>query len=81
MEQQTIITWVKCHHGVEKRNPLGCEQCRKEKDNFLYLANKAKNGGIDKKIPITRGCKNKTCFCNGSCMEVIGYREPMPHEI
>jgi len=26
------------------------------------------------KVPILKGCPNKTCFCTGACQQIIGYR-------
>lgn len=33
------------------------------------------------KVPIYRGCSNKTCFCDGSCQQIVGYRDRIPGEI
>jgi hypothetical protein len=33
------------------------------------------------KVPIYKGCKNKTCFCTGDCKEVVGYRDKTADEI
>lgn len=27
-----------------------------------------------KKIPILKGCTNKTCFCTGDCKQIIGWK-------
>jgi hypothetical protein len=32
------------------------------------------------KVPIYKGCGNKTCLCTGACKEVIGYRDRFPGE-
>lgn len=33
------------------------------------------------KVPIYKGCPNKTCFCTGQCKEIIGYRDKIQGEI
>jgi len=71
------ITWEKCHHGVEKRDIGGCDKCREERNQLISAASKA-SIETTTRIPIKRGCTaNGPCFCNGSCMEVIGYRDPL----
>lgn len=32
------------------------------------------------KVPIRKGCKAKKCFCDGSCKEIIGWRDKLPNE-
>lgn len=73
------IEWVKCPHGIEKRSIIGCPDCEKQKVEFYNSIIKERDN-IPQKIPILRGCKaaeNGGCFCNGSCQEIIGYREPL----
>lgn len=73
------ITWEKCHHGVEKRLTIGCDECRKERDILFNGINKTSAQNLTwTRIPVKRGCTaNGPCFCDGSCMEVIGYRDPL----
>lgn len=73
------ITWEKCHHGVEKRSFIPCEECRKEKESFKLLAAKNSVDTAPARIPIRRGCSAQggQCFCNGSCQEIVGYRDPL----
>ena len=36
------------------------------------------------KVPVKRGCmvaKNGRCFCDGSCEEIVGYRDKLPGEV
>lgn len=71
------IVWEKCIHGVEKRNPMGCQKCREEQKKYSDLFWGALPD-TDKRIPITRGCTaHGPCFCDGSCKEIIGYRDPL----
>jgi len=58
------------------------------KSNILHSALTCSyNAGFpkpDRKVPILKGCmaaKNGGCFCNGSCKEIIGYRDKLPNEI
>lgn len=68
-------TYLKCHHGNEKR--FGCAQCQKEKNQYFTQAYQSKfTQQEDKRIPIYRGCGNEMCFCTGACKEIIGYQEP-----
>lgn len=70
------IHWTKCHHGNELRAGM-CLECEKEKSAFILQAYKERQSS-PQMIPIKRGCKaTGGCFCNGSCQEVIGYREPL----
>jgi len=69
------IVWEKCIHGVEKRNPMGCQQCRLQESTFTHVIDTMYRAA---RIPIKRGCHaNGPCFCNGSCKEIIGYRDPL----
>ena len=80
MAQEIKIEWVKCHHGIEKRSPIPCEQCRKEKDELFSKFNKQLyDDSAPTKIAIKRGCPNSPnpCFCTGICNEIIGYRTPL----
>lgn len=71
------ITWEKCHHGIEKRAIGGCDECRKERDKLFSKEGKA-FAQPPTRIPIKRGCHaNGPCFCDGSCQEIIGYRDPL----
>jgi hypothetical protein len=54
---------------------------KKENPEIVYDNFKAKIfEDLSKKVPIYRGCKNKECFCVGSCREIIGYRDKLPNE-
>ena len=79
MSNPLNIEYLQCSHGVDKRIrcPL-CEKARRDLNNRISLAVKEQQ----RRIPIQRGCPNSPnpCFCNGSCKEIIGYRDPMPHE-
>jgi hypothetical protein len=44
--------------------------------NLNGLDDKFKN-----KVPVKRGCKAVECFCNGSCKEIIGWRDRLPNEL
>lgn len=69
------IEWIKCPHGIEKR--VGCSKCREEQQSFKSLLIH-KRAEPQSKIPIKRGCHAiGGCFCNGSCQEIIGYRDPL----
>lgn len=73
------IEYVKCIHGFEKRFGK-CPECLKDQQKFLL--NIVENKKVDNRIPIRKGCTaNGGCFCDGSCKEVIGYRDPLfPNE-
>lgn len=34
----------------------------------------------ENKVPIYKGCLNLQCFCNGTCKEIIGWRDKHPLE-
>ncbi len=69
------IVWEKCIHGIEKRNPMGCQQCRLQETTFSHIINTINK---NTRIPIKRECTvSGPCFCNGRCNEVIGYRDPL----
>lgn len=77
MSNNLNITWEKCHHGVEKRQFGGCPICREERDK-LFTASTKQAFEQPTRIPIRRGCHaNGLCLCNGSCREIIGYRDPL----
>lgn len=46
--------------------------------NMAYNNNSAVD--INSKVPIRKGCSNKSCFCTGACNEIIRYRERLPNE-
>lgn len=51
-----------------------------EQENYKY---DYKNVGELKgsKVPVQKGCPNKTCYCTGECKKVVGYRDKLPGEI
>lgn len=68
--------WLTCIHGHELRFGK-CPECERAKDQYKSLAFQQKKE-IVTKIPIRRGCKAQGgCFCDGSCKDIIGYREPI----
>lgn len=71
------IYWKTCKHGYELRYGR-CPQCEKEKHEFIYNG-LAKSLEPPKKIAIKRGCHSagEPCLCNGSCQEIVGYRDPL----
>lgn len=80
MENTLNIVWEKCHHGVEKRSPFGCDKCRQELSAYKNMLSQKERLPVTR-IPIKRGCPNKDgCFCTGACNEIIGYRDPFPGE-
>lgn len=70
------IDWAVCKHGHPLR--LGrCHECEKEKMEYKSLAFKKANE-IPTRIAIKRGCRaNGGCFCDGSCQEIVGHRDPL----
>jgi hypothetical protein len=63
----------------------------KEKPKPMTLEERIKSGDIlvpqyekdlmdPNKIPITRGCSNPQCFCDGKCKKIIGFRDRLFNE-
>jgi hypothetical protein len=78
MENKSVnIEWLKCPHGVDKRER--CGQCISEY-NSLIKGSFEHSQEPPTRIPIKRGCNVRDgsgCFCNGSCQDIIGYRDPL----
>lgn len=43
--------------------------------NLTKELQKAVAEDSEKREPIYKGCKNKTCFCTNACKEVIGWKD------
>jgi hypothetical protein len=59
-------------------NPEKQQSLRQDMQLNSYLNQAAAHANT--KVPIYKGCPNKSCFCTGACRQILGYRDKVPGE-
>lgn len=66
-----------CIHG---NNLATCVKCKFGED-YSDIMITGENFNNNPKVAIRKGCLNNQCLCDGSCHEIIGYRDKIQGEL